>query len=345
MSFPNRLYEAATNINGELSAYDVWVFAIMGGLGVAFIGVWICACSKFSNRSRGVVRPIFRTEFNCIIQIVRILMMLSAVGFMVSAFGTLAISSSFYTKLSVLGKVVIFLGIGVAILLYILAFVGFWSVYSRSKRMLCINLLCLLVALGVMMTSLILIQTWSEEIQQTNSTLNADLGDYWMEQVKEDPERVCGIQNELQCSGFTHSCATIVGASSECPKNCEETNARWFSPCQYIIRDWITTNHVILVQLLYVAIALLVVGIFFDIVTWIALRSMKHSIQRGNTKRVKEVSSMVGVGGANKETQKKYTSILLLMSLSSRAVSYTHLRAHETVLDLVCRLLLEKKNK
>ena len=27
------------------------------------------------------------------------------------------------------------------------------------------------------------------------------------------------------------------------------------------------------------------------------------------------------------------------------AVSYTHLRAHETVLDLVCRLLLEKKHK
>ena len=26
-------------------------------------------------------------------------------------------------------------------------------------------------------------------------------------------------------------------------------------------------------------------------------------------------------------------------------VSYTHLRAHETVLDLVCRLLLEKKRK
>mgnify|MGYP003376218899 CR=1 FL=1 len=25
------------------------------------------------------------------------------------------------------------------------------------------------------------------------------------------------------------------------------------------------------------------------------------------------------------------------------SVSYTHLRAHETVLDLVCRLLLEKK--
>ena len=28
---------------------------------------------------------------------------------------------------------------------------------------------------------------------------------------------------------------------------------------------------------------------------------------------------------------------------SSESVSYTHLRAHETVLDLVCRLLLDKK--
>ena len=31
--------------------------------------------------------------------------------------------------------------------------------------------------------------------------------------------------------------------------------------------------------------------------------------------------------------------------LDTSAVSYTHLRAHETVLDLVCRLLLEKKKK
>ena len=32
-------------------------------------------------------------------------------------------------------------------------------------------------------------------------------------------------------------------------------------------------------------------------------------------------------------------------SAASQPVSYTHLRAHETVLDLVCRLLLEKKKK
>ena len=33
------------------------------------------------------------------------------------------------------------------------------------------------------------------------------------------------------------------------------------------------------------------------------------------------------------------------ITFGSVPVSYTHLRAHETVLDLVCRLLLEKKKK
>ena len=34
---------------------------------------------------------------------------------------------------------------------------------------------------------------------------------------------------------------------------------------------------------------------------------------------------------------------LVIMDIQMPPVSYTHLRAHETVLDLVCRLLLEKK--
>ena len=33
-----------------------------------------------------------------------------------------------------------------------------------------------------------------------------------------------------------------------------------------------------------------------------------------------------------------------MVLIGPHAVSYTHLRAHETVLDLVCRLLLEKKH-
>ncbi len=40
------------------------------------------------------------------------------------------------------------------------------------------------------------------------------------------------------------------------------------------------------------------------------------------------------------------TNIGLLTGVAMyKPVSYTHLRAHETVLDLVCRLLLEKKKE
>ena len=41
----------------------------------------------------------------------------------------------------------------------------------------------------------------------------------------------------------------------------------------------------------------------------------------------------------------RMTFFEVLVVLAYAAVSYTHLRAHETVLDLVCRLLLEKKKK
>ena len=49
--------------------------------------------------------------------------------------------------------------------------------------------------------------------------------------------------------------------------------------------------------------------------------------------RLEAVVSLIAIG------------VLLLITnwFFHKAVSYTHLRAHETVLDLVCRLLLEKK--
>ena len=48
------------------------------------------------------------------------------------------------------------------------------------------------------------------------------------------------------------------------------------------------------------------------------------------------VPSGINIGGLN---GKFFSSV----ALGAESVSYTHLRAHETVLDLVCRLLLEKK--
>ena len=54
------------------------------------------------------------------------------------------------------------------------------------------------------------------------------------------------------------------------------------------------------------------------------------------TKKVEEVKQdKKGLLSAAEEYLERY---------KDEAVSYTHLRAHETVLDIVCRLLLEKTN-
>src|SRR5664280_758739 len=45
------------------------------------------------------------------------------------------------------------------------------------------------------------------------------------------------------------------------------------------------------------------------------------------------------------EAQRSVRTKKLVGKVAELLVSYTHLRAHETVLDLVCRLLLEKKKK
>ena len=58
------------------------------------------------------------------------------------------------------------------------------------------------------------------------------------------------------------------------------------------------------------------------------------------------VVAEIGGKPAHEVTRRDVISLLdKLNKRGAMAVSYTHLRAHETVLDLVCRLLLEKKKK
>ena len=54
-----------------------------------------------------------------------------------------------------------------------------------------------------------------------------------------------------------------------------------------------------------------------------------------------------GTGASNRldDYEKGTFTPNLIVTGTNTSVSYTHLRAHETVLDLVCRLLLEKKKK
>ena len=73
-------------------------------------------------------------------------------------------------------------------------------------------------------------------------------------------------------------------------------------------------------------------------VAW-TIAATEMIIRYGNINLVRPIVSSIFPGTSANFEAKMYLTIG-----SAKAVSYTHLRAHETVLDLVCRLLLEKKN-
>ena len=60
---------------------------------------------------------------------------------------------------------------------------------------------------------------------------------------------------------------------------------------------------------------------------------------RTRVRRGAKIDSLVQVGHACEVGEDN----IICSQTGLAAVSYTHLRAHETVLDIVCRLLLEKK--
>ena len=56
-----------------------------------------------------------------------------------------------------------------------------------------------------------------------------------------------------------------------------------------------------------------------------------------------KIQALTETNGKLAKDSMDFYTLLLAEAKSKVSVSYTHLRAHETVLDLVCRLLLEKK--
>ena len=78
--------------------------------------------------------------------------------------------------------------------------------------------------------------------------------------------------------------------------------------------------------------------------------SLYTGIANGDTETANEFDLLSKINSCNVKSKSvmayknKDKTFAIKCPQCGEAVSYTHLRAHETVLDLVCRLLLEKKN-
>ena len=83
-----------------------------------------------------------------------------------------------------------------------------------------------------------------------------------------------------------------------------------------------------------------------------AMRAVVPAMKKVGVRRIISLTGNAAFTPDDKPTALQKANRAMLAKLAPKVladgeapVSYTHLRAHETVLDLVCRLLLEKKNK
>ena len=87
--------------------------------------------------------------------------------------------------------------------------------------------------------------------------------------------------------------------------------------------------------------------LFAQLLRWLEIDKLRTTAYKpstnGTVERFHRTLNSV-LGKVVSDNQRDWDQRLPFALAAYRAVSYTHLRAHETVLDLVCRLLLEKKS-
>ena len=97
-------------------------------------------------------------------------------------------------------------------------------------------------------------------------------------------------------------------------------------------------------DMMKLGVLLLLIILLF--LTWVLTRQsdMPDLLAEAEATAVAKATAEAAVGGLTREPGAVPVPTLAMPAITA-PVSYTHLRAHETVLDLVCRLLLEKKNQ
>ena len=275
----SKSYNAPADIGAALAQYDSYVLYIIGFLVVFFIGLWLYASGRYRRMSGRVVRPIFKTEFSTLVSLIRKVMLLSSVLFMLAALGTIAVSAYYYTKTDVVGKIIVIAGVLVSLGLYVMAFVGFWAVTNRSKKLVIANAAVMFVGLIVLISLTAIIVDFKNKVGQQGSSWTTILQNYWSNLVATNSGGACSLEGILGCSGFFESCAVSSPNINYCPLTCDTYNQNGVA-CLDRIRKFVGDNYSVATTVLGLCIALMVFAIIFNFVYYFQLRQLKLSIQK-----------------------------------------------------------------
>eukprot|EP01064_Diplonema_japonicum_P000179 TRINITY_DN10123_c0_g2_i2.p1 TRINITY_DN10123_c0_g2~~TRINITY_DN10123_c0_g2_i2.p1 ORF type:complete len:1138 (+),score=207.10 TRINITY_DN10123_c0_g2_i2:461-3874(+) len=288
--------DAATD---SLEKYESYVLYLGIGAGVSALMLWCKAWTRWRHKMNGKVRPIFKVNFKKKYVVIRNIMMGTAVVIMIMSMATLGVALYLYTQFDGLGKWLLVPGGITALVLYIIAFLGFWAAWYRSKYLLGVNGVVLILCLGATITIAYFSKWFSDSVGDDSHSASTFLKDLWEDIVTDYPSRACAIEKMLSCSGYEENCQRLT-STLHCPDNCEATNAKYSDACKISIQEKIEEYFPRVFSYSIVVGVCLLIGIVFNFMLCYALRGMEKELKEKGDEKVRKQSIAAGNDSAAK---------------------------------------------
>eukprot|EP00992_Anisonema_acinus_P015560 TRINITY_DN9793_c0_g1_i1.p1 TRINITY_DN9793_c0_g1~~TRINITY_DN9793_c0_g1_i1.p1 ORF type:complete len:1087 (+),score=250.18 TRINITY_DN9793_c0_g1_i1:46-3306(+) len=265
-------YEKGSSADIVVEKLEGWVLGIGGIIAGAgflfFIVLWLLFACYMSNSVKEVI------PFSPTVKKLRIVFMFLAVCTMLVAMVIIAGAIYCYNELAAFGKIAIICGIAMACVLWFLSFMAFTAAYFRSRVLLGINGVILgLICIGLIVVAVFVLYVGSYiETEDMRGTLQ----DEWVDRVDSDPHATCAFQRQFKCSGFTNSCHNKM--NSQCPRNCETTNAEFVNPCYSVLTNKVNKYFVPAGGICIGIMVLSLIGLLINWILWYHIKQRRNAV-------------------------------------------------------------------
>eukprot|EP00754_Rhynchopus_humris_P039896 Rhum_TRINITY_DN22974_c0_g1::Rhum_TRINITY_DN22974_c0_g1_i1::g.176734::m.176734 len=356
LDFSTTKYETNDGFSEEeaLKEYESYILYVCVGAGVSALMLWVIAWRRWRKKMQKKVQSIFSVEFKKRYVVIRGIMMGSAVIMMLASFGTYVLAVYLYTQIDGIGKWLLVPGCIIALVLYVIAFVGFWAACLRSKCFLAVNGVLLLLCVGICITAAYYAKWFHDSICEQppvgfgetpqpcpQSDAQDFLRDIWETLVADHTQKACTLQRKLECSGWTENCQRP--STLHCPDNCETTNAKYPMSCRRSVEEKIIDKYFPSVFAYSIVLGcLLFVGVIFNFLLCYAVREMEKEMKNKKEEKhalseKRRASTYLGAGhdssvhslGGGAGGQEETTDLLRDLTLEERRLLRREFRRYD----------------
>eukprot|EP01063_Lacrimia_lanifica_P022821 TRINITY_DN30337_c0_g1_i1.p1 TRINITY_DN30337_c0_g1~~TRINITY_DN30337_c0_g1_i1.p1 ORF type:complete len:1272 (+),score=408.63 TRINITY_DN30337_c0_g1_i1:41-3856(+) len=320
IEYKSRLYQKAADLDDLSDTLEKHIFGIVGacvgGLLAIFLLVWCCLMRDNNARAK----CIFKEERPAYLERIRWIMIGSAVVFILGAIAVIVLALVYYRDLGAIGKILVFGGLIIAVILLIMAFVGFTGAWYRSKYGLSVNggilFLCVLISLAWTVFAII----FHSDVKPSNASAGDQgiaaqtdggsvddrenaawshkwLRDIWAWLAESHDDMLCSLQQTLECSGWYRSCV-LEWDEQYCPQHCEAVHAQPYAHtrCEARVVDSFEDNFTIIIVISVLVTLSMIIGLVFNFM-------LRNSIGKYRKKATGKLEDRKRTGGKKQKAE------------------------------------------